>query len=151
MPTELSGPIADRLRGTGENYWDEYGTTTGRPRRCGWLDAVMLRYACDVNAFTDLALTKLDILSGLDEIKIAIAYEIDGERVDYPPATVSELERAQPVYETLIGWQADVTAARKLDDLPAAARDYIQRITELCGVRVSMISVGPERDQFIVV
>ena len=93
MPTELDGgPVANQLRGTGENFWDEFGTTTGRPRRCGWLDAVMLRYAAQVNGFTELVLTKLDILSGLDELKIAVAYEVDGEQLDFPPSTNEALE-----------------------------------------------------------
>jgi adenylosuccinate synthase len=149
MPTELSGPIADRLRGTGENFWDEFGTTTGRPRRCGWLDTVLLRYASDVNGFTELVITKLDILSGFDEIKMAVAYEIDGTRVEYPPSIVEELERAQPVYETLPGWDEDVTGARDVNDLPVNARRYLERIAAICDVPVTMISVGPEREQFI--
>jgi adenylosuccinate synthase len=149
MPTELDGPIAERLRGTGENFWDEFGTTTGRPRRCGWLDAVLLRYAADVNGFTELMLTKLDILSGFDELKIAIAYEVDGQRLEYPPATIRELERAEPVYETVPGWAEDVSAVRRFDNLPQAAQDYINRIAELCDTPVTMVSVGPERDQFM--
>jgi adenylosuccinate synthase len=149
MPTELHDAVADRLRGTGENFWDEFGTTTGRPRRCGWLDAVMLRYSCDVNGYTDLTITKLDILSGFDSLKIAVAYDVDGERYDYPPSTVHGLEKATPIYETLPGWQEDVTNARTFDDLPANAQAYIQRISALCDVPVKMISVGPERDQLI--
>ncbi len=149
MPTELDGAIADRLRGTGENFWDEFGTTTGRPRRCGWLDVVMLRYAADVNGFTEMILTKMDILSGFDEIKIAVAYEVDGQRLEYPPSTIAELERAQPIYETLPGWQADVTSARQAADLPEAAQAYIQRISALCDTPVTMVSVGPERDQVV--
>ena len=149
MPTELDGSIADRLRGTGENFWDEYGTTTGRERRCGWLDAVMLRYAADVNGFTELIVTKLDILSGFETLKIAVAYEIDGERVEYPPSTIPALARAVPVYETFPGWQEDVTGVRELDALPANARAYLERIGALCDVPVTMVSVGPEREQFI--
>lgn len=149
MPTELEGEIADRLRGTGANFWDEFGTTTGRPRRCGWLDGVMLRYACDVNGFTDLVITKMDVLSGFDQIKIAVAYELDGERLEYILSTVDELARAVPVYETLPGWTEDVTRCRTVEDLPANARQYLERISEICGVVVTMVSVGPERDQFI--
>ncbi|MFW5748965.1 MAG: adenylosuccinate synthase, partial [Chloroflexota bacterium] len=149
MPTELEGPVADRLRGTGENFWDEYGTTTGRPRRCGWLDAVMLRYAGDVNSFSELALTKLDVLSGLGEIKIAVAYIVDGQQVDYPPGIVQATARAEPIYETLPGWDEDVSGVRQFEDLPEAARRYVRRISELTNVPVTMISVGPERDQFI--
>lgn len=150
MPTELSGEIATRLRGTGENFWDEYGTTTGRPRRCGWLDAVLLRYSADVNGLTSLAITKLDILSGFEEIKIAVAYEVDGETVDYPPSTIPELERAIPIYESLAGWSEDIQGVRRFADLPLNAQRYIQRISELCGVPIKMISVGPERDQLII-
>lgn len=150
MPTELQGDIANRLRGTGENFWDEYGTTTGRPRRCGWLDAVMLRYACDVNGLTALAITKLDILSGFDELKIAVAYEVNGERVEYPPSAVAELEIATPIYETFAGWHEDVSGIRHYEDLPANAKTYLQRISQLCDVPITMVSVGPERDQLII-
>lgn len=149
MPTELEGEIADRLRGTGEQFWDEYGTTTGRPRRCGWLDAVLLRYSCLVNGFTELCLTKLDILSGFDELKIAVAYDIDGERVTLPPETAEGLSQVTPIYETLPGWQDDVSGARTPDDLPAAARAYIERIGDLVGLPVHLVSVGPERTQLV--
>ncbi len=149
MPAELQGELAERLRGTGEQFWDEYGTTTGRPRRCGWLDAVVLRYAAQVNGFTELVLTKLDVLSGFDELKIAVGYQIDGQPFDYPPGTVAELERAEPVYETLPGWSQDISRIRQGGDLPAAANAYIQRIAELCETRVRTVSVGPERDQLV--
>lgn len=151
MPTELEGELASRLRGTGENFWDEFGTTTGRPRRCGWLDAVALRYAAQINGFTELFLTKLDVLSGLPELKIAVAYRIDGWEVDYPPSTVAELARAEAVYETLPGWVQDVTGARLLADLPDNTAAYIRRISELVGVRIRTVSVGPERDQLVFV
>jgi adenylosuccinate synthase len=151
MPTELNDDVAIRLRGTGENFWDEFGTTTGRPRRTGWLDAVMLRYAAQVNGFTGLVITKLDILSGFDELKIAVAYEIDGQQVAFPPATIREVERAVPVYETFTGWQEDISGVRTMTDLPEAAQVYVQRIAELCDVPIEAISVGPERDQLIVV
>ncbi|MCB9451990.1 MAG: adenylosuccinate synthase [Anaerolineaceae bacterium] len=149
MVTELHGELADRLRGTGEHFWDEYGTTTGRPRRCGWLDAVALRYAAEVNGFTELVLTKLDVLSGFNVLKIATAYIVDGRQVDLLPDTTLELERAEPVYETLPGWSEDITGARDADDLPAAARAYIRRIADLCGVPIRTVSVGPERDQLV--
>lgn len=149
MPTELHDETGDRLRGTGENFWDEYGTTTGRPRRCGWLDGVMLRYATAINGFTELVLTKLDVLSGFDELKLAVAYRLDDQVLDFPPATVEELERVEPVYETLPGWQQDVTWARRSGDLPIAACQYIERIAALCQVHVSAVSVGPERDQLV--
>jgi adenylosuccinate synthase len=149
MPTELEGPLGDRLRGSGENFWDEFGTTTGRPRRCGWLDAVVLRYAAQINGFTELVLTKLDVLSGIDELKIAVAYEIDGRRCDFPPSTLAELGRAKPIYELMPGWSEDIGKARCGEDLPPATRDYIQRVGELCEVPVHTVSVGPERDQLV--
>ena len=149
MPTELHGDIALHLRGSGANFWDEFGTTTGRPRRCGWLDIVMLRYAASVNGFSELMLTKMDILSGLDELKLAVAYDIDGERCSYPPVTNEQLERAQPVYESLPGWREDISGCREFADLPAAARDYVARVAELCDVPINSVSVGPERDQLV--
>lgn len=149
MPTELEGELAKRLRGTGENFWDEFGTTTGRPRRCGWLDGVVLRYAAVVNGFTDLVLTKLDILSGFDELKIAVGYQVGGQRFDFLPSTNLEFEAAAPIYETLPGWQEDISGARRPEDLPDAARAYIQRIAELCETPVNTVSVGPERDQLV--
>ncbi len=149
MPTELEGELASQLRGTGDDFWDEYGTTTGRSRRCGWLDAVMLRYSAYVNGYTDLLLTKLDILSGFDELKIAVAYRVDGELHDFPPGTIAELERAEPVYETLPGWHEDITGARSLADLPDAAIQYIKRVSELCEMSISKVSVGPEREQLV--
>ncbi len=149
MPTELEGELADRLRGTGENFWDEFGTTTGRPRRCGWLDAVLLRYAAQVNGFTELVLTKLDILCGFEELKIAVAYDIDGERHAFPPGTNEELERATPIYETVPGWSEDISGARTPDELPNAAIEYIVRIADLCEVPVTAASVGPEREQLV--
>jgi adenylosuccinate synthase len=149
MPTELEGELANRLRGTGQNHWDEFGTTTGRPRRCGWLDVVVLRYAAQVNGFTEMLLTKMDILSGFDELKIAVAYEIDGRRFDFPPSTIPELERTQPIYETLPGWREDISGIRHVGDLPEAAVRYIERVSELCDTRVRTVSVGPERDQLV--
>lgn len=150
MPTELNDEIGDRLRGTGANPWDEYGTTTGRPRRCGWLDGVVLRYAAEVNGFTELILTKLDILSGFESLNIAVAYELDGQRVDHLPARVSAMERATPIYETLTGWSEDITDIRTWEALPAAARQYVEFIEDMVGIPVTMMSVGPERSQMIV-
>ncbi|MCY4019782.1 MAG: adenylosuccinate synthase [Chloroflexi bacterium] len=149
MPTELNGAIADRLRGTGANFWDEFGTTTGRPRRCGWLDVVMLRYAASVNGLSELMLTKMDILSGIDELKLAVAYQIDDRRHEYPPVTNEQLERAVPIYETLPGWRDDITGCRALEELPSAARNYVKRIAELCEVPIKSVSVGPEREQLV--
>ncbi len=149
MPTELAGEIVDQLRGSGENFWDEFGTTTGRPRRCGWLDIVMLRYACLVNGFSEMMITKLDILSGIDELKLATAYEVDGLRCEHPPVTNEELARAVPVYETLPGWRENISDCRTFAQLPLAAQAYVQRVAELCGVPINLVSVGPERDQLV--
>ena len=149
MPTELDGEIAERLRGSGANFWDEFGTTTGRPRRCGWLDVVMLRYAASINGFSDMMLTKMDILSGIDELKLATAYEIDGQRFQYPPVANEEMEGAQPVYETMPGWREDISGCRRFSQLPAAAQKYVERVSQLCGVPINMVSVGPERDQLV--
>lgn len=149
MPTELEGDVADKLRGTGANFWDEFGTTTGRPRRCGWLDIVMLRYAVSVNGFSEMMLTKMDILSGIGELKLAVAYEIDGEQYEYPPVTNEQLEKATAVYETLDGWDEDITGCRTFDELPKAAQVYVARISELCDTPINTVSVGPERDQLV--
>ena len=149
MPTELEDDVAERLRGSGANFWDEFGTTTGRPRRCGWLDIVMLRYAVSVNGFSEMLLTKMDILSGLDELKLAVAYDIDGQRFEYPPVTNEQLARAKPIYERMPGWAEDISSCRSFSQLPAAARRYIDRVAELCAVPIDVVSVGPERDQLV--
>ncbi len=149
MPTELDGAIADRLRGSGANFWDEYGTTTGRPRRCGWLDAVVVRYAAAVNGFTELVLTKLDILSGFGSIMVASHYEINGERCDFLPGTMREYSMARPVYEKFDGWQDDISGVRTWNDLPDAARRYIDRVSELVETPINTVSVGPEREQLV--
>ncbi|PJF43753.1 MAG: adenylosuccinate synthase [Phototrophicales bacterium] len=149
MPTEQKGEIGDRLRGTGEKPWDEFGTTTGRPRRCGWLDGVVLRYAARVNGFTELVLTKLDVLTGFEQLKIAVAYKIDGQTIDYLPSSVAEVERAEPIYETLDGWSEDIMNIKRWEDLPANAQRYVNYIADFVGVSVSLVSVGPERTQII--
>lgn len=149
FPTEVEGDLASRLRGTGENFWDEFGTTTGRPRRCGWLDMLILKYARDVNGFTELVLTKLDVLSGLPEVHIGVGYQIDGTLVDGIPLTTAEQARSQPVYETLPGWGEALGDARTWSDLPKAARAYIDRIAELVEIPINTVSVGPERDQLV--
>jgi adenylosuccinate synthase len=147
--TELDGELALRLRGSGANPWDEYGTTTGRPRRVGWLDALALRYAAQINGFTELALTKLDILTGLDQVFICTAYDYRGERLEDFPQDSAVLAACRPIYEALPGWSEDVREIRHFEALPAAARAYIARIEALAGVSVTMVSVGPERDQLI--
>lgn len=145
FPTELNDAIGERIRTAGV----EFGTTTGRPRRCGWLDAVALHYARRVNGLTEVVITKLDVLSGLDELQLATAYDVDGQRVHTMPLNTAAMERAVPVYETLSGWREDISQARHMDDLPVNARRYIERLETLLGIPITMISVGPERDQAI--
>jgi len=149
MPTEVTGESAEMLRGTGALPWDEFGTTTGRPRRCGWLDLVSLRFAAQVNGLTELAITKLDILSHFDAIPVCVAYELDGRHVETLPTDVAVLARCRPVYESLPGWRTDIADVRVFSDLPPAARAYVTRIEELLGVRASYVSVGPGREQTI--
>jgi adenylosuccinate synthase len=149
FPTELFDETASHLRGTGDQPWDEFGTTTGRPRRCGWLDGVLLRYAVRVNGFTEIALTKLDILTGLDPIRICVAYERGGETFSDLPETPANLASFHPLYEERPGWKGDITSARKWEDLPEQAQQYVQRIEELTGLPIQLISVGPERGQIV--
>ncbi|MFN2227527.1 MAG: adenylosuccinate synthase [Anaerolineae bacterium] len=149
MPTELTDERGERLRGTGAQPWDEFGTTTGRPRRCGWLDLVTLRYAVRLNGLTEVTITKLDVLSRFDQLEICVAYELDGRRVESFPTDLAVLARCQPVYEVLPGWGTDITTARTFGDLPLQARAYVQRIEDLLGIPVSCISVGPGREQTI--
>src|SRR5581483_3714015 len=149
FPTELNDGadgIGERIRRTGR----EYGTVTGRPRRCGWFDSVATRYTAALGGVDELAVMLLDVLSGLDEVRIATAYEMDGERIDRFPADAFLLEKCRPVYETLPGWAEDVSGARRLADLPANARRYVERLGELLGLPVSIVSVGPDRAQTIV-
>jgi len=149
FPTELSGDLAAHLRGTGQNPWDEYGTTTGRPRRVGWLDIVLLRYAVRINGLTELALTKLDILTGLDPIKICVAYRSGGQTLDNLPLGPGDLSGFEPVYEEFPGWEKDLREVRLWEDLPPEARAFILRIEELSSLSVRLVSVGPERNQVI--
>jgi adenylosuccinate synthase len=151
FPTELEGDLALRLRGTGENPWDEYGTTTGRPRRVGWLDLVILYHARRTNSLTDLVVTKLDILSGIEEIPVCIAYDLDGERISHIPADLETLARCRPIYDNLPGWNQDIMGVRHLADLPRNAQNYLTTIAERTGIPISHVSVGPGRGQSIVV
>jgi adenylosuccinate synthase len=145
FPTEEKGEFGERLRKAG----DEFGATTGRPRRCGYLDAVMLREAATVNGFTGFAINKLDVLAGQGVLKIATAYRIDGKLVHEFPMTLRELERAEPVYESHPGWREDLRGCRRYEDLPATARAYVERVEALVGVPVELISIGPGRDETI--
>jgi adenylosuccinate synthase len=146
FPTEMDEPLGGKLRQLG----NEFGATTGRPRRCGWLDLVALRYAVRLNGVTDLALTKLDVLAGFGEIKICTAYEVDGVRTERFPHDVSVLARAKPIYETVPGFGDVPEKPRSLDDLPQAARDYVQRIAAALRVRLAIVAAGPGRGQEIV-
>lgn len=145
MPTELPDETGELIR---ERAW-EYGATTGRPRRCGWFDAVLGRYSTQVNGFTSFALTRLDVLDTLPQIKICTSYGYNGVVLDYPPSTADALEKCEPIYEELTGWQSSIRDIRSFKDLPAEARFYVKRIEELVGCSVNLIAVGPRREESI--
>jgi len=149
FPTEVSGPAELHLRGTGANPWDEFGTTTGRPRRVGWLDGVLLRYAVRLNGLTEIMMTKLDVLSGLDAIRVCTAYRAGGKEYEQLPLGPADLSPFEPIYEELPGWSADLQGARRWVDLPAAAQASIRRVAEIAGAPIGQVSVGPERDQVV--
>jgi adenylosuccinate synthase len=149
FPTEVFDEIALRLRGSGENPWDEYGTTTGRPRRVGWLDGVLLRYAARINGLTDLVVTKLDILSRIETLQVCVGYASGGKHYDDIPFGPSDLSIFQPIYVDLPGWSEDVSKARAWKDLPANAQAYLEKIESIAGVPVKLVSVGPEREQVV--
>ncbi|MQM25756.1 adenylosuccinate synthase [Glycomyces albidus] len=146
FPTELFDEFGEFLLKKG----GEYGVTTGRRRRCGWFDAVLGRYAVRVNGITDLFVTKLDVLSELERVPICVGYEVDGQRVDEMPMTQTDVHHAKPVYEYHEGWFEDISHCRKFDELPSAAQSYIERLEELCGARVSVVGVGPGREENII-
>ena len=146
FPTELLDETGERLREQG----GEYGATTGRPRRCGWFDAPLVRQAVLVNGFTDVFLTKLDVLTGWPQLPVCVAYDIGGRQVDGWPVTEREVEVAEPVYESMPGWTEDISQARHFDDLPANCQAYVRRLETLIGCRISGIGVGPGRDQSII-
>ena len=145
FPTELKDAVGERLRKIG----DEFGSVTGRPRRCGWLDGVVLRYAARVNGLSGLALTKLDVLSGLEELQVCTAYSLGGAETKDFPSDIDDLAQVTPVYETLEGWEERLAGARTFDQLPAAARTYVRRVEEVAGVPVVCISVGADRGETI--
>jgi adenylosuccinate synthase len=146
FPTEQFDDAGEFLLKAG----NEYGTTTGRQRRCGWFDAVVVRYAVRVNGVTDLVVTKLDVLSGLPTVPICVAYEVDGKRIDAMPTTQTEFHHAKPIYEEMDGWWEDISKVRTEADLPANARAYLTRLEELCGAPISLVGVGAARDAVIV-
>ena len=146
FPSEDKGEAGDQLRERG----NEFGTTTGRPRRCGWFDAVIARYAAMINGLTGLALTKLDVLSGMEIVKIAVAYRCNGKEIKNFPSSIEELKLCEPVYESFPGWDEDISRARSLDDLPPAARNFIEALQKTVGVDAELVSVGPDRSQTII-
>ena len=144
FPTELFDEIGSRIREVGR----EYGTTTGRPRRVGWFDSVVMRHSKRVSGITNLSLNSIDVLTGLETVKICVAYrKPNGEEISHYPASLVELGQCEPVYEELPGWDEDITGCRSLEELPENARNYVRRISELVGVRISTFSVGPDREQ----
>jgi adenylosuccinate synthase len=145
MPTELTDALGERMRKIGV----EYGTTTGRARRVGWFDGVVARYSVALNGIRSIALTKLDVLDEFDPIRICTGYISKGELQSYPMSNISHLKHCEPVYETLPGWRSSIAGIRRPEDLPRAARRYIDRLSELCGAPIDIVSVGPSRDQTI--
>ncbi len=146
FPTELFDENGEFLRATGH----EFGTTTGRPRRCGWYDAPIARYSARINGVTDFVLTKLDVLTGLPEIPVCVAYEVDGKRIDEMPVNQTDFHHAKPIYQNFAGWTEDISKARTFADLPKNAQDYIVALEAMSGARISAIGVGPARDAIIV-
>ena len=146
FPTELTDTWGERLRDVGH----EFGTTTGRPRRCGWYDAVIARYASRINGLTDFVLTKLDVLTGLDEIPVCVAYDVHGKRFDELPQDQADFAAAVPIYETFPGWTEDISTAKTFEELPRNAQDYVLALEDISGCRMSAIGVGPERDEILV-
>ena len=146
FPTELLDETGEMLRQAGR----EFGSTTGRPRRCGWFDALVARYAVRINGLSGIAITKLDVLSGLEKIKVCTGYEYQGKLLDEIPASLEVMEACTPIYEELPGWSEDITGAKSLDELPENARKYVARVEELSGAPVVLVSVGPRRDETIV-
>lgn len=147
FPTECLDAVGDHLVECGV----EFGSTTGRRRRCGWLDTVVLKDAARLNGLTGLAITKLDVLTTVDPVKICVGYDVDGSRRETMPATIQELERCQPIFEELPGWSQDIRGVRRMEDFPAATRNYLKRLEELVGVPIQIVSVGPDREETIVV
>jgi len=147
FPTELDNDEGERLRQAGA----EFGTTTGRPRRCGWYDAPIARYSARINGITDFVLTKLDVLTGLTEIPVCVAYEVDGVRFDEMPVNQSDFHHATPIYESFPGWTEDISSARTFTDLPTNAQNYVHAIEKISGARFSAIGVGPARDEIIAI
>lgn len=147
FPTELDNDEGERLRQAGA----EFGTTTGRPRRCGWYDAPIARYSARINGITDFVMTKLDVLTGIAEIPVCVAYEVDGVRFDEMPVNQSDFHHATPIYENFPGWTEDISSARRFEDLPVNAQNYVRALESMSGARISAIGVGPARDEIIAI
>ena len=145
MPTELKDEVGNLIRERAH----EYGTTTGRPRRCGWFDAVAARFTSRINGFTGAAITRLDILDTFPSIQICVGYKLDGQTIDHFPASINALERCQPIYEELPGWQTPTTHINQYDKLPSQAKQYLARLEEVISCPVDLICVGPRREQTI--
>lgn len=146
FPTELLDEDGEKLRKIGA----EFGATTGRPRRCGWFDAFLVKYSCMINGIDSVAITKLDVLGNFDSIKVCVGYELDGKMIKSFPNDLSHLEKIKPVYETLPGWNTDISKARTYDELPEATKNYLEFIQKHCGFKIGFVSVGPKRDETIV-
>jgi adenylosuccinate synthase len=145
FPTEMLDKLGDELREKG----GEYGATTGRPRRCGWFDGVVMRHAAKINGLTHLAITKLDVLDGLDTLQICVAYDYKGKRIDYFPTDIYKLEECKPIYESFPGWKEDTTQIKDYNKLPANAKKYLEKLAGLANAKISLVSVGAERGQII--
>jgi len=145
FPTELTDRLGENLREKG----GEYGATTGRPRRCGWLDMVVVNHSVRLNGLTGIALTKMDVLTGISPIKIATGYELDGKDLGYVPSDINDFGRVKPRYREVKGWDEPLSDCRSFDDLPKNARDYVEMIEHLSGVPVTLVSIGPAREQSI--
>lgn len=150
LPTEEKGEMGELLRGTGENPWDEFGTTTGRPRRCGWFDAAVVRYAASISGFDEIALTKLDVLDRFESLRIGLGYRLQGKPEEVLPGDTLTLAQVEPIYETVPGWQKPIGDIRHYRDLPPACRAYVERLEELIELPITLISVGQRREAVIV-
>ena len=147
FPTELLDDTGEKLRQVG----GEFGATTGRPRRCGWFDAMVVRYAVRINGLTGIALTKLDVLSDFDSIKVCVGYRFEGQELETLPAKLETFEQCEPIYEELPGWKSDISDVRSFEQLPENAQSYVKRLEELAGCPIVLVSVGPRRDQTMMI
>ncbi len=143
FPTELHDALGEKIRQKGQ----EYGATTGRPRRCGWFDAVMVNHAVRINGIQGMMITKMDVLNDLDKIKVCVGYRLNGKVIDYVPSNVEAFQSVEPVYEEMEGWKTEIKGAKSLSDLPANAQRYLRRMEELIGTKIVMVSVGSERNE----